>query len=317
MGMPSADRRLLPTGAALLPLLLLIGCPSPDTASLELDPGQASEHASWTGPGESRFVDTHDGERIHVVTLGEPAAPDAPVLLFVPGWTMTAEIWEPQLRHFAQTHRVVAVDPRSQGRSSKARDGHHAAARADDLRAVVEALELESLVLIGWSMGVTEVVAYVDRHGTDGVAALVLVDGVAGQSLEPQMASMFMEWTADFIHDREAATDAFVRGMYRREHPEEYLRAVVEQSLRTPTDAAVALIIGTARSDFRPALPEIDRPVLIAVTTGSPWDPVYEEMAAMIPGARLEWFSGAGHALFVDEPERFNSLLEDFLQGDR
>jgi non-heme chloroperoxidase len=287
-------------------LLVVTACAPPDAAPAA-DP--------WTGPGESGFVETPDGERIHVVMDGERRGSEEPALLFVPGWTMTAEIWEPQLAHFATSHRVAAMDPRFQGRSSKPRDGHTATVRAGDIRAVVEAFDLEPVVLVGWSLGVQEVVAYVDRYGTDGLSGLVLVDGVAGEDWGPDFAAMFMEWTADFIHDREEATSAFVRGMYRKPHPEEYFRAVTEQSLRTPTDAAAALIIGGARSDFRSTLPGIDRPVLIVTTTGSPWDPEYEEMAAAIPGARLERFAGAGHALFVDEPDRFNTLLDDFLQG--
>jgi pimeloyl-ACP methyl ester carboxylesterase len=268
-----------------------------------------------TGPGATGFVETPDGERIHHVSQGPQATPDRPTLLFVPGWTMTVEIWEPQLEHFAATHRVVAMDPRSQGRSSKARDGHTALVRAGDIRAVVEALGLEPVVLVGWSLGVTEVVAYVERYGTGGVAALVLVDGVAGEDPDPAMAAMFMGWTADFVHDRRNATESFVRGMYRREHPPEYLAAMVEESLLTPTDAAAALVVASARQDFRSTLPRIDRPVLITATTGSPWDPHYAKMAEAIPDARLEWFPDAGHALFVDEAERFNALLESFLKG--
>jgi len=262
----------------------------------------------------SGFVETEDGERIHYVSAGERRGDSQPAILFVPGWTMTTEIWRPQLDHFSRTHRVVAMDPRSQGRSSKARDGHTASVRGADIGAVVNALDLRPVVLVGWSMAVTEIVAYVDRHGTHGVTGLVLVDGVAGQDWEPDMALVFMNWTADFVHDRGTATEAFVRGMYRKPHSEAYLSSVVSQSLQTPTDAAAALIVGAARNDFRSSLPNLDRPVLVVATTGSPWGPVYEEMASSIPDARLQWFPEAGHALFVDEPEAFNELLESFLQ---
>jgi non-heme chloroperoxidase len=299
-GLPWRPAHLLST------LALAVAC-APATPGSSIPP--------WEGPGVSGFVQTPDGEEIHWVSLGDGVAPERPTLLFVPGWTMTVEIWEPQLLHFAATHRAVAMDPRSQGRSSKARDGHTAHVRAGDIRAVVEALGLEPVVLVGWSLAVTEVVAYVERYGTEGVAALVLVDGVAGEDPDPAMQAMFMDWTAGFVHERRAATEAFVRGMYRKEHPPEYLAAMVAQSLRTPTDAAAALVVATPRQDFRSTLPRIDRPVLITATTGSPWDRYYEQMAEAIPGARLEWFPDAGHALFVDEPERFNTLLESFLQG--
>lgn len=273
-----------------------------------------ARESAWLERAESGFVETFDGERIHYLALGERAGHDRPVLLFVPGWTMAAEIWAPQLEHFSTTHRVVAMDPRSQGRSSKARDGHYAAARARDIRAVVETLDLEPVVLIGWSMAVTEAVAYVDEFGTDGLAGLVLVDGVAGMDWEGDLAVMYMRWTAGFVHDRPAATESFVRGMYREPQSEEYLEAVTARSLQTPTDSAAALIVSAIESDYRATLPEIDIPVLVAGTTGSPWDPVYAAMAEAIPDARLERFEGAGHALFVDRAEDFNAGLEAFLR---
>jgi non-heme chloroperoxidase len=143
----------------------------------------------------------------------------------------------------------------------------------------------------------------------------VLVDGVAGQEWTPDMALLFLEWTSEFVHDRRAATEAFVRGMYRRPQTEAYLASVVEDALRTPTDAAAALIVGARGNDFRATLPRIDRPVLVAATPGSPWDSEYEAMVAAIPDARIAWFEGSGHAHFVDDSDGFNRLLEEFLEG--
>lgn len=277
---------------------------------------------AWEVPGaRSGFVDTSDGERIHYVELrpsedeGEAGGAGEASLLFVTGWMLPAQIWEPQLTHFGRAHRVVAVDPRAQGRSSKAREGLYAAARARDLREVVETLALEPVVLIGWSMGVTEVVAYVEQYGTDGVAGLVLVDGLAGFDLQAELARQFLDWGAAYVHERRATTEAFVRSMFRSPRTDEYLARLEEEALRTPTDAAVALAVGQARSDHRAALSRIDRPTLIAIAPGGMWTEQYEAMRDSIPGARLERFEGAGHALFVDQAERFNRALEEFLAG--
>lgn len=292
--------------------LAVLACPTPgpEEGETQLRPEVAD--------ARSGYVDTPDGEQIHYLEVG-PAAEMAgeetgPTLLLIPGWTLSAQIWEPQLEHFAPTRRVVAMDPRAQGRSSRARDGLYAAARATDIRAVVEELDLEPVVMVGWSMGVTEVVAYVDQFGTDGIAALVLVDGLAGFDLDDSLAPPFLDWVASFVHDRQTATEAFIRGMYRTPRSEEYLAAMTEHSLRTPTDAAVALVVGQARSDYRPALARIDRPTLIAIAPGGPWPALYEAMGEAIPGARLERFEGAGHALFVDQPERFNAAVEELLR---
>src|SRR5579862_9328930 len=80
----------------------------------------ASVHASGRRDAREGFVTLPDGVRIHYL---EGGVRSGPTLVFVPGWMMTAEIWEPQLARFSQTHHVVAIDPRGQGRSSKPPDG--------------------------------------------------------------------------------------------------------------------------------------------------------------------------------------------------
>jgi microsomal epoxide hydrolase len=225
---------------------------------------------------------------------------------------MPAEIWEQQIAHFSKTHRVVAMDPRSQGRSSNPTEGHHPAAGARDIRAVVDRLNLAPVVLVGWSMGVTELAAYVDQFGTDTVAGLVLVDGIAGFDVDPAFTKEMFGWVADFQKDRRKATEGFVRSMYKKPQSEAYYQRIVEASLRTPTNSAMALLMGSFTTDNRPALAKIDKPTLIVVAD-SPWLRFYEDLHKRIAGSRFEVLENVGHALFVDEPDRFNSLLEEFL----
>ncbi len=71
-----------------------------------------------------------------------------------PGW-----MWEKQMAHFAKTNRVVAMGPRSQGESSQTAEGLYTAARARDIKAVMDQLKLAPVVLVGWSMGVAELAA--------------------------------------------------------------------------------------------------------------------------------------------------------------
>jgi microsomal epoxide hydrolase len=236
-----------------------------------------------------------------------------PALLFVPGWTMTADIWDAQIAHFSKTRRVVAIDPRGQGDSSKVPDGLYPAARARDIKAVVDGLKLAPVVLVGWSMGVPEALAFVDQFGTKDLACIVLVDGIAGGDWDPKISPLMITWTGGFLRDRAKQTEAFVRQMYRTPQPDDYLKKVVAWSLKTPTPIAVALFIGTVTSDLRPALAKVDKPALIAIAPGGMWDPMYEQMHQAIAGSRLEKFEGAGHALFVDQADKFNAVLESFL----
>ncbi len=264
----------------------------------------------------SGFVATPDGVNIHYLTAAPPESSAAgPSLLFIPGWTMPAWIWEHQIAQFSKSHRVVAIDPRGQGKSEKPNDGYDPATRARDLRAVVETLKLAPVVLVGWSMGVQEVAAYLDQFGTDGVAAVVLVDGIAGGPYDPEVSPRMLQWVASFGRNRRAATEAFVRSMYRRPQSEAYLRRVTEAALATPTDSAMMLFVSAFTSDLRPALTKFDRPTLIVVAwaEGNPFNALYEELHQKIPGSRFEKLQRVGHALFVDDAERFNSLLTDFL----
>jgi microsomal epoxide hydrolase len=94
-----------------------------------------------------------------------------------------------------------------------------------------------------------------------------------------------------------------------------YVSRLVRAALQTPTDATIALLVGSSTSDFRPALTKIDKPTLIVTAPNPMFDPVYADMAKRIPRCRHEIFQEAGHALFVDDPACFNSLLDEFLRS--
>ena len=316
---PSAARNLL-FGLTLLLLL-------PVTVRAE----------SYKVPGtKDGFITTPDGVKIHYLeagyrnqTLGVAWSHEKgryvshtksvvvalrPTILFVPGWTMPAWIWEKQIAHFSKTHRVVAMDPRSQGESQQTTEGHYPAARARDIKAVVDQVKLAPVVLVGWSMGVTEIASYVDQFGTADLAGLVLVDGIAGS--DPEHAPGFLQWVAGFQRDRQKATDGFVRFMYMNpavKADEAYLQRVIQASLGTPTNTGAALFLGMITTDNRPALAKIDKPTLIVVAR-SPWLPFYEDLHKRIAGSQFAVMDNVGHALFVDDAERFNLLLEKFLE---
>jgi microsomal epoxide hydrolase len=234
-------------------------------------------------------------------------------MLFVPGWMVPGWIWEHQIAHFAQKHRVVAMDPRSQGESSKPADGHYPAARARDIKSLVDQLELAPVVIVASTSGVTEAVSYIDQFGTETVAALVLVNGIAGRDYDQATTSGLLAYSNSFQVDRQKAADRFVRGLYKKPQSEDYIRRMVRATMRMPTNSALALLLGGIASDNRAALAKIDRPTLIVVARVGPWMQFYEDLQRRIRGARMEVFEDAGPSLFVDEAVRFNTLLDEFV----
>jgi non-heme chloroperoxidase len=280
-------------------------------AVLSLAP-RAGTQAEKPSATESGIVPSGDGARIHYIGAGK-----GPAILFVPGWTTPAWIWEKQITRFAKVHRVVAMDPRAQGESSQTAEGLYPAARARDIKAVVDQLKLAPAVLVGWSMGAAEVAAYVDQFGTDTVAGLVFVDGWAGRDYDPNSLPGMFQWVPAFQKERRKWTEDFINSsfMFRKQQPEEYLKRLADAMLRTPTNSAMTIWLGYFVSDFRPALARIDRPTLIIAAAGGLCGNVCEDMQKRIRGAHLEVMENVGHALFVDDPERFNSLLENFISG--
>ncbi len=121
-----------------------------------------------------RKVDVGEGVLLRVIEAGQ--AGPGPTLVFVPGWSNGADIWRQQIDCFAANHRVIAFDPRSQGQSTITTSGNMPEMRAQDLHNLLERLGARRPVLIGWSQGVQDLAAYIERYDTQDLAGLVLVD---------------------------------------------------------------------------------------------------------------------------------------------
>jgi microsomal epoxide hydrolase len=160
-----------------------------------------------------------------------------------------------------------------------------------------------------------DVVSYVTQFGTDSLAGLVLVNGIAGREYDLDTMRNLLKYANSIQTDRQKATERFVRGLYKKPQSENYLKRMVAAALRTPTDAAMAVFLASLSSDNRSALAKIDKPTLIIVARVDSWMPFYEDLRNRIPGSRMKVFEGAGHALFVDEAPQFNSLLEEFVES--
>jgi non-heme chloroperoxidase len=257
---------------------------------------------------KDRFFTTSDGVRLHYLESGT-----GPTILFVPGWTMPAEIWQPQMEYFSPHYHVVAVDPRSQGESDKPAEGNYPSRRAQDYKELIEHLQGSPVVMVAWSIAVFEALTYVQMCGTNQLNGLVLVDWRLNNPAIPEDR----ERRRDFFHnlqaDRKLFAQTFVRGMYLKPHPEQYLESVTAASLKMPTNSAIAVLAELALKNDLPALTQLTIPVLAVMTEAS--RSVAELITSTVAGSQAEVFEDAGHCLFVDDADRFNNLLEAFLRN--
>ncbi len=260
---------------------------------------------------EHHFFKTSDHVQLHYIASGTGRT-----LVFVPGWVMPAEIWEPQIRYFSQRFRVIALDPRSQGKSEIAKTGHESGRRAQDIKELIDHLQVDSVVLIGWSLGVLESLAYVKSFGTGRLDALVLVDNSIGEDPPPVSDPTFL---SRLKKDRVATIKRFVRGMFKTAQPEDYYQKITAESLKTPLYASVSLLSNQyPREVWKRIVYQTDKPILYIVTPR--FKGQAENLKAHKPEVWIEVFENAGHAVFIDDKQRFNTLMEDFIRqkvGDR
>src|SRR5499426_2345200 len=119
-------------------------------------------------------ITTKDGTEIYYKVWGK-----GPVVTFSHGWPLSSDAWDGQMLFLEQQgFRVVAHDRRGHGRSSQASSGNDMDGYADDLAAVIEALDLEDITMVGHSTGGGEVARYIGRHGTSRIARIVLISAI-------------------------------------------------------------------------------------------------------------------------------------------
>ncbi len=254
-----------------------------------------------------RRFQTSDGVFLSAIECDSHEAPLT--IALIPGWCMPARLWQPQIDVLSAHYPVMALDPRGQGESEVPASGYHFERRASDLHEFLQ--PYQNVLLVGWSLGALEVLEYAHRYGEGKLAGLVLVDSSVGELPVPPPGGGFLD---ELRKDRDKTLDGFVREMYAKPHPEHEISALLQEVKRMSLENSIALLSsGIPREHWKEIAHAFKKPLLYAVT------PQFAEQAHNLkknrPATWIEIFGAAGHALFVDEPQRFNALLLDFAGG--
>jgi microsomal epoxide hydrolase len=263
------------------------------------------------------MVDVGGNVRIHVLEAGVPSR--RPTLVLIPGWRLTASIWSHQIEAFGKERRVLAIDPRSQGDSTKTAEGDTPEQRARDYHILLRKLHTGSIVLVGWSQGVQDVAAYVDQFGCKDVRAIVLVDSTISKGAtnipntlpfavqQLGLLSLLSQSPRDY-------TDGMMRAIISRPLSGTERTHLIDEALKTPTATGEAMLIadlfGTDRS---PAIAKFNVPTLVIASGRSSELAEQRELARQLPNGQIEVVENVAHAVFVDSPEQFERLVERFL----
>ncbi len=260
------------------------------------------------------YFTTSDGVRLHYLEAGNTADKAKQTLVLIPGWIMPAAVFEAQLLNLSTHYRVLALDPRSHGKSEVAKSGHDPLRRTRDMDEFLKAAQVQDFILAGWSLGVLEALDYVERFRPARLKGLILIDNSIGEGKPPTAGrpSNFQQIMND-PKKHEAYMRQFSKAIFQQPAPASIANAVVASALRAPPRVAIELLNQPyPRTYWRETLEKQQVPVMYVVT------PKYKDQAAALETKRpphlatVLIFDQAGHALFVDQADRFNTAVLDF-----
>lgn len=271
-------------------------------------------------------ITTKDGVEIYYKDWGK-----GPAVTLSHGWPLSSDSWEAQAFHLASNgFRVVTHDRRGHGRSSQPWFGNDMDHYADDLAQVIEALDLTSVSVIGFSTGGGEVARYVGRHGTRRVARIGLISAVPPLMLKTEAnpigtpievfdglrqasiadrSKLYMDLASGpfFGFNRPGATPS--KGM---------IDSFWLQGMMAGHKNAYDSIKAFSETDLTEDLKKFDKPTLIVHGDDDqvvPIDASARAAARLVPHAVLKVYPGAPHGITDTHKEQLNADLLEFLRS--
>ncbi len=273
------------------------------------------------------MITTKDGTQIYYKDWGK-----GPVVTFSHGWPLNSDAWDGQMLFLAQNgYRVVAHDRRGHGRSSQASSNNDMNGYADDLAAVIEALDLKDATLVGHSTGGGEVARYIGRHGTKRVAKAVLIAAVPPIMLKtpanPDGLSMevFDSLRKGVADDRSQFYKDLAVQFYGANRPgAKVSQGILDQfwlwSMQAGLKNAYESIKAFSETDFTEDLKKFDIPTLVMHGEDDQIVPVHDsarKSAKLIKGAKEIYYPGKPHGLTATYQDQVNADLLNFIASDR
>ena len=244
-------------------------------------------------------------------------------VIFIPGFTFSHDVFEKQLPAFSDKHRVIVVDPRSHGKSTKTQEGNNYPEHGRDLHALFESLDIRNATLVGWSFGALSAWSYVEQFGLARIKRFVCIDMPPvpvsaseneGAWVEGPIAELAAGYHAVLTPDGQKS---FMSGyaehvMVQRKLTQSELNWITSLSLQTPTYAVKDLFASGLFSNYLDTAKKIDSSIPNMYFLAEHWADVAKPYVnKAFPNAETEVLGG--HMMFWEYASRFNERLASFL----
>jgi len=270
-------------------------------------------------------ITVKDGTTIYYKDWGK-----GPVVTFSHGWPLCSDAWDGQMLFLAENgFRVVAHDRRGHGRSSQAWSGNDMDGYADDLAALIEALDLTDVTLVGHSTGGGEVTRYIGRYGTKRVAAAVLIGAVppilvkSNANPEGIPIEVFDGLRSSLAKDSSQFWKDFAIMFYGSNRPDAKVsQGMLDQFWLWSMEAGLKNVYDSIKAfsetDFHEDIKKFDVPTLIMHGEDDQIVPINisgKRSAKLIKGAKAIFYPGLPHGLTATHADQVNTDLLAFLNS--
>lgn len=251
-------------------------------------------------------------------------------IIFIHGWPLSHQMWEYQLTPLRELGlRCIAYDRRGFGRSEQSLSSYDYDVLADDLKSLIDELNVDNVTLVGFSMGGGEVIRYCSKYNCEKVSKIILVSSVIPYMLktddnpEGVPAEDFQQFDEQIRKDRPGFLANFGKQFYGvglLSHPVSsgILDWTNTLAFAASQKATLSCAVSFANTDFRTELASIKIPTLIIHGDNDKTVPIKatsEQAATMIEGALYKVYPGAPHGLFYTHKDVLNRDIVSFISS--
>ena len=262
------------------------------------------------------YITTNDGAKIHYESAGSGIP-----LVMLHGYGSSARAFRRNIPALSQRYQVITVDLRGHGESENVSYGYHMERLAKDVEELLEQLDLQDVVLLGWSMGCSVIWGYWDLFRAKRLSKLILFDEAPLNLIQEDNPYGFVDYdglkklAAEIEHNRDSMGEKLYDGcLWSQAAKDAYLEDLKLEGDKLPAAEGALLLLHHCYTDWRDIIPTINIPTLVIGSTklGMVKPQANQWNHNHIPNSQLVFVQGA-HGSFLEFPEEFDQIVMDFI----